>query len=264
MKLGVVWLVGAMALALWGLFAAQYVVFGYLGHDWVPDKLGQWGDSFGALNALFGSLGFIGLLVTLWMQGGQIRKQAEEAETARKEQHRQRFESSFFQLLSLMREARNNIKLGGSSGEGCIQNIAHLLSRSVDGAGGNLSPEIRVQSIIREYEVIMISGQNTIGRYCRVFHTILKRIDLDRVLSPSEQNDYARLLRSHLSDDEVTLIGVNGLLPDYQKFKDLVGRYKILKYSSNTIIRPALEIVYGLGAFDSFEIDQVEIVSARH
>ncbi|MET4633289.1 putative phage abortive infection protein [Kaistia defluvii] len=248
-----VWGVGVLVVIVWCLFAGQYVVLSALGHGWAPDKLGQWGDSFGALNALFGSLGFIGLLATLWMQGDQIEQQKSEGAVARDEQHRQRFESSFFQLLSLMREARDGIKYGSFRGEAAIQQMATILSRSVSVKGAICSIDDQILEIIKEYELSFGYSQNTVGRYCRVFHNILKKIDSDKMLPEAEKNDYARLLRSQLSDDEVSLLGVNGMYLGYLKYKSLVGRYRILKYSSNPHIRSSLEASYGLDAFSSYK-----------
>lgn len=39
---------------------------------------GQIGDSFGVLNSLFSGLGFAGLILTIWIQQGQIKRQALE------------------------------------------------------------------------------------------------------------------------------------------------------------------------------------------
>jgi hypothetical protein len=39
---------------------------------------GQFGDSFGVLNSLFSGLGFAAVVVTIWMQQGQIKNQAQE------------------------------------------------------------------------------------------------------------------------------------------------------------------------------------------
>src|SRR5690349_1681956 len=51
--------------------------------------VGQWGDSFGALNALFSGLAFIAVLATLRSQARALKNQQED-------QHRQRFDTTFF------------------------------------------------------------------------------------------------------------------------------------------------------------------------
>ncbi|EJC80390.1 hypothetical protein Rleg4DRAFT_2015 [Rhizobium leguminosarum bv. trifolii WSM2297] len=71
--------------------------------DNVMEKAGQWGDGFGALNALFAGLAFTGALAALFMQGHAADKQ-------NKDYHRQRFESSYFELLALLRETRREVR----------------------------------------------------------------------------------------------------------------------------------------------------------
>lgn len=68
-----------------------------------PDEgLGAWGDSFGALNVVVSTLAFVGILITLLFQGRGLEDQAAD-------QHRQRCDASFFELLRLQREARRDL-----------------------------------------------------------------------------------------------------------------------------------------------------------
>ena len=64
------------------------------------DRLGAWGDSFGPLSSLFTALGFVALVAGFRLQRDQIRR-------AQEEQQRQRFDGWYFELLSLLREARD-------------------------------------------------------------------------------------------------------------------------------------------------------------
>lgn len=112
------WLLfGLLALLLLWLFygmAAYFVlplVLAYLDVD--TQKLGQFGDVFGALNALFSAFAFAVLIFTMFLQRRELALQREELEHTRNEirgqkeqleaqnhtMQRQVFEGSFFALL---------------------------------------------------------------------------------------------------------------------------------------------------------------------
>lgn len=72
---------------------------------------GTFGDSFGALNALFTGLGFMGLLVTIFLQREDLKLTREELSATRQEIkiqsktfQQQQFEDSFYRLLTLYKE----------------------------------------------------------------------------------------------------------------------------------------------------------------
>ena len=79
---------------------------------------GTFGDKFGAVNALFSGFAFAGLIVTLLYQKEELKLQREELKETRNELNaqkiefqeqnktmkRQRFENTFFNMLSLQQE----------------------------------------------------------------------------------------------------------------------------------------------------------------
>lgn len=92
-----------LVVSLWGVWAGG----GFALSDWFtggadPNNAGLWGDSFAPLNTLFAALGFAGVV-------GAVFLQTRALSTQQKDQHKQRFDSSFFELLRLAREARNEL-----------------------------------------------------------------------------------------------------------------------------------------------------------
>lgn len=97
----------AVCALVWGAWAnhgAEWAV------SWTVDasdrqltRAAQWGDSFGAINALTSGFGFTVVFFTLRIQARALRDQAADL-------HKQRFESSFFELLKLMRELRQQVQ----------------------------------------------------------------------------------------------------------------------------------------------------------
>lgn len=71
-------------------------------------KRGQLGDMFGAVNAMFSGLAFAGIIFTIYLQRQELRAQRQELQLTRNEfktqnrtLKRQRFETTFFNMLSI-------------------------------------------------------------------------------------------------------------------------------------------------------------------
>ena len=79
------------------------------------DKQGQFGDKFGAINALFSGLAFAGVIYTILLQSLELEQQREEVRITNRELRqqkeildRQNFEDKFFRLIEhLNREVSN-------------------------------------------------------------------------------------------------------------------------------------------------------------
>lgn len=70
---------------------------------------GQFGDKFGAINALFSGLAFAGVIFTIIIQTREINNTNESFQSQLKTQQRQRFDSIFFQLLTLHSEITSKL-----------------------------------------------------------------------------------------------------------------------------------------------------------
>jgi len=81
--------------ALWAAWISQRFIFQWLDLEWDSALLGQLGDTFGALNALFSALAFIAVLFTLKQQRDDLNRQQEQIFRAERDQHVQRFEQAF-------------------------------------------------------------------------------------------------------------------------------------------------------------------------
>ncbi|MCI4568523.1 hypothetical protein [Lysobacter sp. CFH 32150] len=122
-----------------GIFAAFAISL--LAAIWPIDLVslangGLFGDSFGALNALFSGLGFAGVLVTLMYQQRQLKIQQEELNSTQAELRRQsalfdqqKFDDSFFQLLGLVRENLNSLMHRNAETKEEIRGIDLLAAR---------------------------------------------------------------------------------------------------------------------------------------
>ncbi|MFD1944725.1 putative phage abortive infection protein [Paradevosia shaoguanensis] len=228
--------------------------------DW--SEAGQWGDSFGGFNALFGALGFSAVMATLLFQAISLNRQQRDL-------HRQAFESSFFEQLRLLREARNEVRYlfsaayrnevpssnsslrGEQTGlkafRAAVLEAKHWMDRDAK-AGEKLTAE----EVGRIYQKRIHSRfESTFGTYFRLLNAALARIDNDKMLSKSQKITYANLLRGQLSTFEAALAGYNALAPFSGNFKHLVIEFRLLKYIRTGATRTLLKQYYPESTFIS-------------
>lgn len=247
-------------LVVWGLWGAFHAFLGGLKSPPI-DKLGQWGDTFGALNALFSGLGFSAIIATLWLQQKQLMQGREEQSAQIRENHRQRFESSFFELLRLFRETRDNVRFKYSveisqSDESKQRNIRggqSAIRRAWDEAKwwiDSLQQPPSKEQVAFIYEQKVHSRyENSLGPYFRVLYTICYKIKNDNTLTDSEKITYARLLRSQLSGYEIALLGLNGLSRVSKNLSDYIIEFRLLKYVPEDERKVLLSLYYPVQAF---------------
>ncbi|MCD8426006.1 putative phage abortive infection protein [Tenacibaculum dicentrarchi] len=141
-----------------------YILFGIIFIAWITSifvlkwKFSNWtirgtfGDSFGAINSLFSGLALGGIIYTIFLQKKELSLQRKELKNTRKEftiQNKtlrlQRFENTFFNLLSLHHQIVDSIDLD-------IQK-----KKKIDGGINTLSKAIENGF---EYERITLKGRD--------------------------------------------------------------------------------------------------------
>ncbi len=240
-----------------------------------PDTVtqaGQWSDSFGAFNALASALGFAAVLATLWFQSEAIKEQA-------RDQHRQRFETTFFELIRIMREMRSEIRFVHTNhyDERGWPNIFSQDYAVMSGSSTSLVNKDKrfsgyeaISEAVKEVRFWIIeanrSGQSinlakiynskiqksneaTLSPYFRIIYRILQKLRLDNTLSKNEKVEFGNLLRSQLTSDEIMLMAVNGLSAVSKDFNTLLTKFRMLKYLPKTSVRSQLEKEYNGLAF---------------
>lgn len=111
------------------------------------NERGTFGDQFGAANALFSGLAFVGLIYTiilqrkdLALQRKDLRLQRDELALTRSELERQtqqfeeqnktlrvqRFENTFFQMLSQFQDVVNNLSYSYQEGRDVVSSLPHF------------------------------------------------------------------------------------------------------------------------------------------
>lgn len=197
----------------WYFFFIKTVYFDAPDIDLTPQNAGLFGDSFGALNAIFSGLAFSALLVTIFQQQKEISEQ--------------RFDNLFFQHLNLhallIRETiyydpsdQKNYK-----GRECYQNI---ITKFVDE-----DQDISFSSASIKYKKVYSDNVHIIHPCISSMFFIIRKIDQSKIRN---KEDYIGLFKAQLSFEEMILIFFEGLFRS-RELKILVEKYAILEALSH-------------------------------
>ena len=225
-----------------------------------PDDRGVFGDKFGAVNSLFSGLAFAGLIITLLFQKEELKLQRDELKETRNELNaqklefqeqnktmkRQRFENTFFNMLSLQNEIVSNLsyeKMQQQWSElekGYVKIIKNYSGREVFKHIYNARINYKgclysLKVILEEYGFAAYSDISAITRfdhYFRYLYHIFKYIDTSDLIEDKERYEYASIVRSQLSDYELVMLFYNCLAQkdneiEENKFKPLIEKYAI-------------------------------------
>ena len=246
----------AAAIAAWILWAQLHHILRLLSSPISIEKLGQWGDSFGALNVLFAALACIAVVATFWTQQEGLNNQQKQIDDSRKEQNKQRFENSFFQLLELLRDLRKEVKFSrtgstSQTGPDALKLFYRHFIQDIT-ASTIYDEQLSEEDIATRYEQITgMDTENELGPYFRIIYTILRRTSEDKNLSDDDKIKYGNLVRSQLSTSEIALIGLNGLTKQSNDFRKYIIQFRLLKYLVDGPVRRQLEGIYPNETFDS-------------
>jgi len=247
------------------VLCAWFFTWYSLGDD---PKRGTFGDMFGAVNALFSGLAFIGVIFAILLQSKELKLQRKELKFTRKELkgqklqleaqnktfEKQNFENTFFELLRLHNEITNSIDLVDkigiiTKGRDCFKVFYNRLKKTW---GRNIAPyqgNDEAERINNTYLGFYNEYQSEIGHYFRSLYNIVKFVDNSEI---ENKRLYTNLIRAQLSSYELTLLFYNTLSDmGREKFMPLIVKYSLLKtLPQNELLNPPDHIVlYDSNAF---------------
>lgn len=213
---------------------------------------GVFGDKFGAINALFSAFAFAGIILTIILQKQELKLQRNELASTREVFEKQnamlsleKFENTYFQLLSLFHSIVNSLDLRRNgdvikSGRDCfetfynefISKVDYIISRENNKKDlifegyigrGDLSKELYIEA----YNSVYIKHRSDLSHYFRTFYHLIKLIDKSDI---NDKNQYTSIARAQLSSYEQVLLFYNCLHGNgKEKFKPLIEKYCLLK-----------------------------------
>ncbi len=264
-----IWIIGALSvLLIVGLWLYTYYRLKGMG----TEDRGTFGDMFGSVNAIYSGLALAGIIITILLQGKELKLQRKELKETREEfkiqnltLRFQRFENTFFNLLSLhhqiveaidldiyienkeegslLQKYPPDMKLVTINGRDVFKRKYEELKNKI-----NENPQHELNfNYLKIYETV----QTDFGHYFRNLYRIIKfvnetefhsysELDLDPnnaydVESYNGENfntryQYTSMIRAQLSDYELLWIFYNCLSENgFDKFKPLVEAFSLLK-----------------------------------
>lgn len=211
--------------------------------DW--QERGPFGETFGAVNALFSGFAFAWIIITVYLQSQELALQRQELEYTRtelrgqKEQLQQqnktlkvqKFETTFFQLLQLHHEIVNAIEryVGNHPVRG-RRNFDSFYREFIGSYDAEYKKDPHSDPLIiieRSYLAFFTQKEPDLGHYFRNLYNIVKYVDTSDI---ENKKFYTNLIRAQLSVPELMLLFYDGLSSlGKDKFKPLIERYALLK-----------------------------------
>jgi len=208
---------------------------------------GQFGDMFGAVNALFSGLAFAGLIITITQQNRALQLQQDEIIENGNIIKRQIFDNTFFSMLSMHNDLVNSIDLRDSrtkiltvEGKDCFEVFFTRLEKEIN---SYISKSVEATQIVKEdivkgmeigkyielYEAFYKKNQKNLGHYYRNLYSLVSMVD-NSALDDDSKYQYVKIVRAQLSMYELMLLFYNCLSIGKDKFKPLVEKYALLKH----------------------------------
>ena len=228
------WLILSFVVIFWFLFLIELFPW------WVTDHRGQFGDSFGVINALFSGLAFAGVICAILLQKKELELQRKELKDTRTEirgqketLQKQNFESSFFQLLGMHSEIVNSMEMPREnlSGRECFRSLRGNLNNRLEIAISQGRPKTEVFNAVYEEEFFSVF-QPYVGHYFRHLYNIVKFVHEHEFFDEKnfkEKKRYTNFIRAQLSCNELGVLFYNYLSDRGAKFKDLVEKYALFE-----------------------------------
>ncbi len=206
---------------------------------------GTFGDFVGGLlNPLIAYFAFYWLTVSVIVQKQELAETKQaliDSSKAQEEQVKQyniqRFENTFFNMLSLQNEILNTVVFNSKSisplnnpmDESSSSRTAFSsILRWIDSENENEDGQF---GTLDNYNLFQVQANQVVGHYYRNLYQIIKFIG-DSSLCDDDKEKYARILRAQLSSDEIAVLFFNCLSPkvDSGQFKSFVITYKMLEH----------------------------------
>jgi Putative phage abortive infection protein len=191
------------------------------------ERTGQFGDSFGVLNAIMASFAAISAFAAYQAQREELDRLRATESKREAFAYKRDFESTFFNLLNLLRETVKEIDVdvdhvGAALGsKGDVARGRDAMAKILDRLDESDSPTTR-----KNYQDIYADYRDDLGHYFRTFYHIARFIDESDI---QNKMTYIRLLRATLSNAEIVLIGLNCIHGGGEaKLKPLVEKYALL------------------------------------
>ncbi|WP_299771081.1 putative phage abortive infection protein [uncultured Tateyamaria sp.] len=184
-----------------------------------PNEIGD------SLAGFAGSLAFIWIVVTVWLQANELREQRREFSVMNVTMSEQLFETTFFQTIVTLNEIVGSIDLRRqedgalTTGRDCFRVFYTRFNKLFR----KLQKQNHPKALEVAYHRFWLDHQSELGHYFRFLYRafILVRDN------PSRKEYHGKLLRSQLSDQELLMIFYNSLSEQGENFKLIAEEFQL-------------------------------------
>ncbi len=235
--------IGTCVVGLWAFWAlfGKCLIGLFAGDATNPyENVGQFGDSFGALNTLFAGIAALGATFA-------YLSQKEELQDTKRTLEKQQFESTFFQLLEVFNQTVNSIVIRSRRISRDSNNVETVYSEELRGreAIAHLEGEFRAKNAMAqgtqmniyevrprnieepEYEIFSQSQSAYLSHYFRTLYRLLAFIYASK---RPDGRVYGKIIRAQLSDPELYFLFYNGIVEHGVPMNKFVDAYALLKH----------------------------------
>ena len=277
MKKNIVWVMfGGVIL----LFLLNFSMIFFVPNE---NTRGTFGDQFGAVNALFSGLAFAGLIYTivlqrrdLELQRHDLKLQRDELALTRQEMEEQtaefekknetlriqRFENTFFNMMSQFQEVVNNLTVMVTTSSGIYESKGRDVFQAqfektvvyvdLKNEAKNKARFRGMKGALEKYNLdgyLYSDTPTCFDHYFRLLYRILKFVKTTSLVTNYEEEyEYTAMLRAVLSRYELVWLFYNGLTYGEDKLKPLIERYAMLSNLRTDMLANCSEI--DEGAYD--------------
>lgn len=244
-----------LCIGIWsgGMLLTHWYAINYFNVPKDANSPALFGDSFGAVNALISAFAFAGVIVSMYLQRKDLEMQREsidiqrdelqqntkelelqrkEFESQNKTMKLQRFENTFFNMLSLQQEITNNIKSIKTITKRDRATLS-IKEEKIPCSGREVFEQYyneATKSHIKDANTISIYINNLyhFDHYFLHLYRIIKFVDESNLIENEvERYKYISILRATLSRYELVFLFYNELNPMFAHFKSLIEKYSI-------------------------------------
>lgn len=216
-------LAAAAALVFVAVVVASGAGWNPFGVRWNFQNSGAFGDSFGVIGAMMASIAAIAAVAAYRTQSAELRAARARESTQQNSSDQRDFESTFFNLLQLIRDTVREVSvpdkygLDPVSGKEALRRIYDFIGDEAFSPGKNASDS---------FKKFHTRFRDELAHYFRLVYHVLKFINESRV---SEKRRYVGFFRATLTEGELGLIALNCMYgAGKRKLKPLVEEYALL------------------------------------
>jgi hypothetical protein len=263
-EVGVVAALAGVAFAFWILWAVYGVRLVYSamvpGTASAPGigELGQVGDLFGGVNALFAAIAVVGVFWAAYLQRRALIETRRALMEERAASARQQFEATFFQLISLFRSLVAELQIEVARGSPLAGFSAVSLDTAVKEILGDRDaladffdarPNDPVDAVAWHSQIahdkVFKENETQVGPLFRTLTSVFEHVDTLSEHHPADATRYARIVLDQLSKSLLTLYAFYAVIEAPTRSARLIQRFHLLaplvreEYRAN-VLRQAL------------------------